>query len=69
MPTSQYTLLSKINDPSDLRLLEPEQLSELASELRQYLIESVSKTGGHLASGLGAIELTIALHYLYNTPN
>ena len=69
MPTSQYSLLSNINDPSDLRLLEPQQLTELASELRQYIIESVSKTGGHLASGLGSIELTIALHYLYNTPN
>ena len=69
MPTSKYTLLNNINDPSDLRLLEPQQLTQLASELRQYVIESVAQTGGHLASGLGSIELTIALHYLYNTPD
>lgn len=69
MPTSQYPNLSKINDPDDIRLLDSEQLLELASELRHYVIESVSKTGGHLASGLGSIELTIALHYLYDTPN
>ncbi|MCP4075131.1 MAG: 1-deoxy-D-xylulose-5-phosphate synthase [Gammaproteobacteria bacterium] len=69
MPTSQYPILNTIDDPSDLRLLEPQQLPLLANELRQYLISSVAKTGGHLASGLGSIELTIALHYLYNTPN
>ncbi len=69
MPTSKYTLLNNINDPADLRLLDRQQLPELAQELRQYVIESVSQTGGHLASGLGSIELTIALHYLYNTPD
>ncbi len=69
MPTSQYPILNSIDDPSDLRLLDAQQLPKLASELRQYLITSVAKTGGHLASGLGAIELTIALHYLYNTPD
>ncbi len=69
MPTSSYKHLSNINDPSDLRKLEVHQLPELASELRHYLIESVAETGGHLASGLGAIELTIALHYLFNTPD
>ncbi len=61
-------LLDNINDPADLRLLTPDQLPQLAQELRDFVIEAVSRTGGHLASGLGSIELTIALHYLYNTP-
>ena len=69
MPTSKYKLLDKIEDPDDLRLLRPDQLPELASELRSYIIESIAQTGGHLSSGLGAIELTIALHYLFNTPD
>ena len=61
-------LLEKIDSPADLRELEPGQLSELAEEIRGHLIESVSTTGGHLAPGLGAVELTIALHYVFNTP-
>ena len=64
-----YKLLDKINYPSDLKQLDYNQLEELAKELREFLIESVSKTGGHLAAGLGAIELTIALHYIFNTPS
>jgi 1-deoxy-D-xylulose-5-phosphate synthase len=62
-------MLSQIESPSDLRSLDEEQLPELAEELRAFIIESLSKTGGHLASGLGSIEITIALHYLFNTPN
>lgn len=61
-------LLDTIQSPTDLRLLSPHQLSQLADELRQFLIESVAKTGGHLSSNLGTIELTIALHYVFNTP-
>ncbi len=61
-------LLDSIDDPSDLRELEPSQLSELARELRHYLVYSVGQSGGHFASGLGVIELTIALHYVYDTP-
>lgn len=61
-------LLEKINDPSDLRKLPRTQLTPLANELRQFLLESVSKTGGHLSSNLGTVELTIALHYVYDTP-
>ena len=61
-------LLEKINDPSDLRKLARNQLTPLAHELRQFLLESVSKTGGHLSSNLGTVELTIALHYVYDTP-
>jgi 1-deoxy-D-xylulose-5-phosphate synthase len=62
-------ILETINSPSDLRLLDRKQLPQLADELRAFLIESVSKTGGHLSSNLGTIELTVALHYVFNTPN
>ena len=64
-----YPLLETINTPADLRLLPRNQLPQLADELRQFLLESVSKTGGHLASNLGSIEITIALHYVFDTPN
>lgn len=62
-------LLDSINSPTDLRKLNREELAALATELRAFLVESVSKTGGHLASNLGVVELTIALHYVYNTPD
>jgi len=65
---SAYPLLDTINDPAELRVLERKQLPQLAQELREFLIESVSKTGGHLSSNLGTVELTIALHYVFNTP-
>jgi 1-deoxy-D-xylulose-5-phosphate synthase len=61
-------LLKTINDPADLRHLSRAQLLPLADELRSYIIDSVSKTGGHLSSNLGTVELTIALHYVFNTP-
>ena len=67
LPTS-YPLLETINDPSDLRTLTRDQLKTVAGELRAYLLDSVSKTGGHLSSNLGTVELTIALHYVFNTP-
>ncbi|MDE3207513.1 MAG: 1-deoxy-D-xylulose-5-phosphate synthase, partial [Pseudomonadota bacterium] len=60
--------LDRINSPADLRNLDREALHEVADELRAFLLDSVSKTGGHLASNLGTVELTIALHYIYNTP-
>jgi 1-deoxy-D-xylulose-5-phosphate synthase len=63
-----YELLETINDPVDLRRLDRRQLGQLADELRAFLLESVSKTGGHLSSNLGTVELTIALHYVFNTP-
>ena len=62
-------LLETINDPSDLRQLSRAQLTPLADELRQFLLDSVSKTGGHLSSNLGTVELTIALHYVFETPH
>ncbi|MEJ2397883.1 MAG: 1-deoxy-D-xylulose-5-phosphate synthase [Gammaproteobacteria bacterium] len=63
-----YPLLSEIDDPAQLRELSQEQLAPLAEELRQYVIQSVSDTGGHLAAGLGTVELTVALHYVFDTP-
>ena len=62
-------LLDTIDFPQQLRHLERKQLTQLAEELRLFLIESVAKTGGHLASNLGVVELTIALHYVFNTPD
>jgi 1-deoxy-D-xylulose-5-phosphate synthase len=64
-----YDLLQTINDPAELRKLDRKQLPQLALELRQFLLDSVSQTGGHLSSNLGTIELTIALHYVFNTPH
>ena len=63
-----YSLLNTVNNPEDLRKLPRDQLPQLARELREFLIESVSRTGGHLSSNLGTVELTIALHYIYDTP-
>ena len=61
--------LNKINKPSDIKKLSRDELELLAKELRSFIIDSVSKTGGHLSSNLGVIELTIALHYVYDCPN
>jgi 1-deoxy-D-xylulose-5-phosphate synthase len=63
-----YGLLKTIDEPAQLRALERKQLAQLAAELRAYVLESVSKTGGHLSSNLGTVELTIALHYVFDTP-
>ena len=63
-----YELLRTINDPSELRKLERKQLHQLADELRAFVLDSVSRTGGHLSSNLGTVELTIALHYVFETP-
>jgi 1-deoxy-D-xylulose-5-phosphate synthase len=61
-------LLDTIHSPDDLRALSPDDLPQLAAELRSFLVESVSRTGGHLASNLGTVELTLALHYIFDTP-
>lgn len=63
-----FPLLESINSPDDVRHLDADQLNELADELRAFLIQTVGQTGGHLASGLGTVELTVALHYVFNTP-
>ncbi|MDO6682838.1 1-deoxy-D-xylulose-5-phosphate synthase [Oceanobacter sp. 5_MG-2023] len=62
-------LLDAINQPADLRLLAPEQLQEVCCQLREYLLYSVGQSGGHFAAGLGVVELTVALHYVFNTPD
>ena len=62
-------LLNTINSPADLRALSRQQLGPLADELRAYLLKSVAQTGGHLSSNLGTVELTVALHYVFNTPH
>jgi 1-deoxy-D-xylulose-5-phosphate synthase len=68
MPNQTYPLLQTVNDPADLRRLPRAQLGQLATELREFLLGSVARTGGHLSSNLGTVELTIALHYVFNTP-
>src|SRR5512134_1173707 len=65
---SMYELLKTVNDPSDLRKLERKELHQLAEELRAFVLDSVSKTGGHLSSNLGTVELTLALHTVFETP-
>ena len=68
MPRSLYPLLHRINSPADLHELDEAQLLQLAIELREFLIGTVASTGGHLSAGLGTVELTIALHRVFNTP-
>ncbi|MBR6441380.1 MAG: 1-deoxy-D-xylulose-5-phosphate synthase, partial [Bacteroidales bacterium] len=63
------THLSSINTPDDLRKLPQNQLAELATEVRRYIIDTLSHHPGHLASSLGAVELAVALHYVFNTPD
>ncbi len=65
---SNYPLLDRIDDPEDLRALERDRLEQLAAELRAFVLDSVSQTGGHLSSNLGTVELAIALHYVFRTP-
>ena len=64
----KYEFLDKINDPSDLRILSINELDNVSEELRHYLIDTVSQCGGHFGASLGAVELTVALHYSFNTP-
>jgi len=66
--TPTFALLQTINSPADVRALNENQLTVLASELREFIIQSVAQTGGHLSAGLGTVELTLALHSVYNTP-
>ena len=69
MPISKTPLLDQITVPADLRLLSMEQLDQVCGELRAFLIDTVANCGGHFAAGLGVIELTVALHYVFNTPH
>jgi 1-deoxy-D-xylulose-5-phosphate synthase len=63
-----YPILDKVEIPSDIRDLNLKELESLASDIREYILDTISKTGGHLAAGLGTVELSIALHYVFNTP-
>ena len=68
MEKSEFTLLNKIQYPEDLRKLSVDELPQLCQELRKDIIEEVAVNPGHLASSLGVAEMTVALHYVYNTP-
>lgn len=68
MSTNSYPLLTSVNDPADLRRLSRAELKALSAELRAFVLDSVSKTGGHLSSNLGTVELTVALHHVFDTP-
>ena len=65
---ANYKLLNNVNFPADIKKLSTQELKTLSEELRQEMIEAVSQTGGHLGSSLGAVELTVALHAVFNTP-
>ncbi len=67
--SNRTPLLDTVKTPEDLRKLDPDQLPQLADELRTEVIDAVSATGGHLGAGLGVVELTVAIHYLFDTPN
>ena len=66
---NRYPLLDTIRNPAQLRKLDRRQLPQLADELRAFLVESVARTGGHLSSNLGTVELTVALHHVFDTPH
>jgi 1-deoxy-D-xylulose-5-phosphate synthase len=68
MSSQQYKFLDRVNIPADIRKLSMPELKGLATDVREYLIETVAKTGGHLGAGLGSVELAVALHYVFNTP-
>lgn len=66
--SQKYKYLNNINSPQDLRKLKVEELQEVCSEVREYMVDTITKIGGHFGAGLGVVELTVALHYVYNTP-
>jgi len=67
--TTKYPLLTTLDSPADLRQCDRKQLQQVCDETRQFLIDTVAKIGGHLGAGLGTVELTTALHYVFNTPD
>ena len=66
--SQKYKFLNQINFPSDLRKVSENNLQKVADEVRKEMISAVSETGGHLGAGLGVVELTVALHYVFDTP-
>ena len=69
MKNQKINLLNKINSPKDLKLLKKSELEQLCAELRNFIIDIVSKNGGHFGASLGVVELTVALHYVFDAPN
>ncbi len=67
--SGKYEVLSKVDTPSDIKNLDVPQLKTLCSDIRQYMIDTISEIGGHFGGGLGAVELTVAIHKVFNTPN
>ena len=67
--TKEYEFLNQINFPSDLKKIPESKLQKVADQLREEMIDAVSVTGGHLGASLGVVELSVALHYIFNTPN
>ena len=67
-PPAPFTLLGKVDSPADIRKLSVPELMKLAHEIRELIVQTVARTGGHLAPSLGVVELTIALHYIFDTP-
>ena len=67
-PTKKHSILGRVNSPKDIKRLSRQQLKQLAQEIREKILDIVSKNGGHLGGPLGAVELTLAVHYVYNAP-
>ena len=65
----KYPILSKVNYPSDIRQLSLPQLKQLCTDIREYMVDTISEIGGHFGGGLGAVELTVAIHKVFNTPH
>ena len=68
MKNNRYQFLDRVNYPSDLKKLNDGELVDLATDIRAFILDVISKTGGHLAAGFGTVELSISLHYIFNTP-
>ena len=66
---SEYPYLSQINLPEDLRSLPESALRDVSNEVREFMVDTITKVGGHFGAGLGVVELTVALHYVFNTPH
>ena len=66
--TEKYPILSKVNYPSDIKQMDVNELKGLCKDIREYLVDTISEIGGHFGGGLGTVELTVAIHKVFNTP-